>query len=111
MNNKYLLHCLLALCVGLLPALSASAASIAHPDSIVMDCPSCDPVETSLDSPCENHDCNLHAQSCGSHYCANYFLTLPFGEIIPIAQVIVPGRYNSDYQQAATDPIYRPPIA
>ena len=81
--KKYLIHCMLAICVGLLPALNSNAMSVEHSDSMPMDCLDCDPVEMNLDSPCKNQDCNSITQSCGSHTSANYLPPSPLVEHVP----------------------------
>jgi len=109
--KKYLIHCMLAICIGLLPVLNASAMSVEHSDSMTMDCIDCDPVEMNHDSPCKSQDCNSITQSCGSHTSANYLPPSPLVEHVPEVQINSLSRYDSDYRQGVTDQIYRPPIA
>lgn len=111
LNKKHLIHCLLAVCIGLLPMLSAGAMSVEHMDSVAMDCPDCAPVERHLDSGCEDHECSYVGQHCGYHTCASYLHVSPLVENIPVTQVNDLPRYDSSYRQAITDQIYRPPIA
>ena len=109
--KKYLIHCMLALCIGLLPVLNASAMSVEHSDSMLMDCIDCDPVEMDFDSHCKNQDCNSITQSCGSHTSANYLPPSPLVEHVPEVQINGLSRYDSDYRPGVNDTIYRPPIA
>jgi len=111
MIKKYLIHCLLALCIGLLPVLNASAMSVEHPACMPMDCFDCDPVELELDGSCENQDCNSITQSCGSHTSANYLPASSLVEYVPFEHINALSRYDSDYRQYVTDQIYRPPIS
>lgn len=109
--KKHLIHCLLALCVGLLPVLNANAMSVEHSASGPMDCLDCDPVEMNMDKFCGDQECDSLTQSCASHTCVIYLPTSASFENVYIAQSGDPKRYVSDYRRRATDPIYRPPIA
>ena len=109
--KKYLIHCLLALCIGLLPVLNASAMSVDHSGTMPMDCADCGPVEMSNDSPCKNHDCNSNPESCGSHNSVNYLPPSPLVESLPGRQINGLSRYDPDYRPGVSDRIYRPPIA
>ena len=109
--KNHLIHCLLALCIGLLPVLNASAMSIEHSVSMTMDCIDCDPAEMNHDSPCKNQDCNSITLSCGSHASANYLPPSPLVENVPEMQINGLSRYNPDYRPGVNDTIYRPPIA
>lgn len=109
--KKYLIHCMLALCIGLLPVLNAGAMNVEYSDTMLMDCIDCDPAEMNHDSSCKNQDCNSVTQSCGSHTSANYLPPSPLVDNIPEVQINGPGQYNPDYQPGVNDTIYRPPIA
>ena len=110
-RNRYFIHFLLALCIGLVPVLDAAAASAGHSDPMPMDCIDCDPGEFVHDGACENQDCSTIVQSCGSLTGASYLPVSSLVETSPITRVINPGRNHSGYRQNLTEPLYRPPIA
>ncbi len=110
-TKKYIIHCLLVLCIVLQPALSAIEINPEHSASAPMHGFDCDPAEVDLDDTCADTDCNPVTHSCGFNAGANYLPASSLAENIPIAQKVDLNLNEPDYRQNITDPIYRPPIA
>lgn len=110
-NKRYLIHWLLALCIGLLPALNVGAMSVDNPAPMPPDCLDCGPVGMHHDNACKDQGCASISQSCQSHSGANYLPVAAVFESASTRHMENPDRSDAAILQDMTDPIYRPPIA
>ena len=110
-NKKYLIHWLLALCIGLLPAMNVSAMSVGDPADMPMECLDCGPVEMNHGSTCQDPGCSVISQSCQSHSAANYLPASTVFESGLTRYIGNPRRSVTVSLQDIADSIYRPPIA
>jgi len=110
-NKRYLIHWLLALCIGLLPTLNAGAMSLDNPAPVPMDCLDCGMVGMNHDNACQDQNCTSIYHSCQAHSGANFLPVAAVFESASTRQMGNPDRSDAASLQDMTDPIYRPPIA
>jgi uncharacterized protein involved in copper resistance len=108
--KKHLLHCLLAFCIGMLPVLSVSAASLEHTATAPMDCADCGPMDMDHGDLCEHQDCASITQSCQSSSAASCLPAAAALETAPGRLVGNPDRSDAPGLREINDSIYRPPI-
>ncbi len=110
-NKKYLIHWLLALCIGLLPALNVSAMSVDNPAPMPMDCVDCGMPDMNHDNSCQDQGCSSIFQSCQAHSGATYLPVAGVFESASTRETGNPDRSGTASLPDLADPIYRPPIA
>ena len=108
--KKHLLHCLLAICLGLLPVLSGGGASFEHAANAPMDCADCGPMDMDHGGLCQHQDCGSRTQSCQSSSAASCLPASAAVATAPGRLVGSPDRSDAPGLREMDDSIYRPPI-
>ena len=108
--KRYLIHYLLALCIGLFPVLNASAMSAGHSTTAPMDCLDCGQLDMNHGNPCHDQGCTSITQSCQSPAGTTCLPATTAFQIAPLGQSSILDRSDSFRLQDITDSIYRPPI-
>ena len=104
------LHCLLALCVGLLPLSATGSMNMEHGTGMPMDCADCSSIQLPSGDSCQETDCHSIMQFCSAQSGSSFIPVWAWISQDTIRAIAWPGKYTRDYRHSLTEPIYRPPI-
>jgi len=110
-RNRKLIHCLMILCIGLMPVFSLSASELQHVDHASSGCLDCNPIEMAIDLSCGGEDCVPSAHACGANFCAGFVPENAVSAISQSVRLINSPPVETSFRSHLAESIYRPPIS
>lgn len=103
------LHCLLILCIGILPVAGVAASdNLHHPDG---NCDNCETGALAGPGECGGEICALTASSCSSHHGPSMIAAATASPVVAIASCAATARADDGFDPPPPTRIDRPPIA
>ena len=109
--RRKLIHYLLILSIGLLPAAIIAADEVQHTDAMSTGSVDCDPAKKAVDPSCDNESCLFVAHGCGANSGAVFIASNLFGEVNHFSRFIKHPLDKVGFWSRRAESIYRPPIA
>lgn len=109
--RRKLIHYLLILSIGLLPAAVIAADEVQHTDAMSTSSVGCDPAKKAVDLSCDNESCLLVAHCCGANSGAVFVASNLFGELNQFSRFTKHPLHKVGFRSRRAESIYRPPIA
>lgn len=109
--GRKLIHCLLILSIGLLPASIIAADEVQHTDDMSTGSFDCDTAKKAVDPSCDNESCLLVAHCCGANSGAVFIALNLSGELNQFSRFIKHPLDKVGFRSRRAESIYRPPIA
>ena len=110
-NDRKLIHCLLVLCIGLMPAYGLGASESQHVDHAPSDCLDCNPAETASGHICEDESCVQAAHTCGSIFYAGFVPENLANTNSQSVRLVNSLTGETRFRSRLAESIYRPPIS
>ncbi len=109
--KRNLIHYLLILCIGLVPAIGLGAGGMQHMDHGSAGCPGCEHMEMTPDSTCDSGACLAATHTCGANLAAG-LIPQPASSLDGyLLQTVVRTAGDSGPGSHWPESIYRPPIS
>jgi hypothetical protein len=109
--KRKLIHYLLILSIGLMPAFVLASNEMHHMDSMSTSPFDCDSMIKALDLSCENQSCSSIANACGANLGIGFIPVNISGEFNQLPRLINYPPDTISYRSRLAHSIYRPPIA
>ena len=109
--RRKLIHCLLILSIGLLPASIMAADEVQHTVDMSTGSFDCDSAKKAVDPSCDNESCLLVAHGCAANSGAVFIALNLFGELDQFSRFIKHPLEKVGFRSRRAESIYRPPIA
>jgi hypothetical protein len=109
--KRKLIHYLLILSIGLMPAFVLASNEMHHMDSMSTSPFDCDSMIKAFDLSCENQSCSSMTNACGANSGTGFIPINISGEYNQLPRPINQPPDKIGYRSRLAHSIYRPPIA